>query len=45
MPGTGHFPYAERPEEFAALLHAHLTSPAEPGHNSKIESSSREARC
>jgi pimeloyl-ACP methyl ester carboxylesterase len=26
MPGTGHFPYAERPEEFAALLHAHLTA-------------------
>ncbi|WP_329247659.1 alpha/beta hydrolase [Actinoallomurus sp. NBC_01490] len=25
MTGTGHFPYAERPEEFAALLHAHLT--------------------
>jgi pimeloyl-ACP methyl ester carboxylesterase len=24
MPGTGHFPYAERPEEFAALLHAQL---------------------
>ncbi|GAA4497671.1 alpha/beta hydrolase [Actinoallomurus oryzae] len=24
MTGTGHFPYAERPEEFATLLHAHL---------------------
>ena len=24
MPGAGHFPYTERPEEFAALLHAHL---------------------
>jgi pimeloyl-ACP methyl ester carboxylesterase len=24
MSGTGHFPYVERPEEFAALLHAHL---------------------
>lgn len=24
MSGTGHFPYAERPEEFAALFHAHL---------------------
>ncbi|MFC6085118.1 alpha/beta fold hydrolase [Sphaerisporangium aureirubrum] len=23
--GTGHFPYTERPEEFAALLHAHLS--------------------
>lgn len=24
MTGTGHFPYAERPEEFAGLLHPHL---------------------
>jgi pimeloyl-ACP methyl ester carboxylesterase len=24
MAGTGHFPYAERPDEFAALLHPHL---------------------
>jgi pimeloyl-ACP methyl ester carboxylesterase len=24
MEGTGHFPYAQRPEEFARLLHAHL---------------------
>ncbi|WP_248963433.1 alpha/beta fold hydrolase [Sphaerisporangium perillae] len=25
MKGTGHFPYTQRPEEFAALLHAHLS--------------------
>jgi pimeloyl-ACP methyl ester carboxylesterase len=25
MEGTGHFPYVQRPQEFAALLHAHLT--------------------
>lgn len=25
MQGTGHFPYVQRPQEFAALLHAHLT--------------------
>ncbi len=25
MEGTGHFPYVQRPKEFAALLHAHLT--------------------
>lgn len=24
MTGTGHFPYTQRPEEFASLLHAHL---------------------
>ena len=24
LEGTGHFPYAQRPAEFAALLHAHL---------------------
>ncbi|WP_424531159.1 alpha/beta fold hydrolase [Sphaerisporangium viridialbum] len=25
MEGTGHFPYTQRPEEFSALLHAHLS--------------------
>ncbi|MBO3744835.1 alpha/beta hydrolase [Streptosporangiaceae bacterium NEAU-GS5] len=25
MPGVGHFPYTQRPDEFAALLHAHLS--------------------
>jgi pimeloyl-ACP methyl ester carboxylesterase len=28
MPGVGHFPFTQRPEEFAALLHAHLSRAA-----------------
>lgn len=28
MAGTGHFPYAQRPGEFASLLHAHLAGRA-----------------